>query len=241
MMLNMYEWTCLDDFRTDCNDPQPIYSFQIQAPADARALPLLLQRIHSHSGSFITITYTAATTMKTFGIISTIMALAAAVSAQNGPYSNSTGAATTPLAASSPAGAASVQATLSTTTEVVKSYTTYIPSPTLLVEGFQTYTILSATMLTVTDCPCTRTKVLTTSTVTVCPTSCAASSATGAAVAAAATVATGVSASNGTSSSNVTVKATASPAVFTGAAGRTSVGAGMAAVVGLAGAVAMLM
>lgn len=43
-----------------------------------------------------------------------------------------------------------------TVTETVDSYTTYCPGPTTVVEGKHTYTITSATMLTVTDCPCTR-------------------------------------------------------------------------------------
>jgi len=45
-----------------------------------------------------------------------------------------------------------------TTTETVSSYTTYCPVPTTVVQGNQTYTITSATTLTVTNCPCSLTK-----------------------------------------------------------------------------------
>ncbi|KAK9468019.1 hypothetical protein V1512DRAFT_260579 [Lipomyces arxii] len=56
-----------------------------------------------------------------------------------------------------------------TTTEVVTAYTTYCPYPTTIVENGSTITVSSATTLTITNCPCTRTSVFTTSTVTVCP------------------------------------------------------------------------
>ncbi|CZS89447.1 hypothetical protein WAI453_002658 [Rhynchosporium graminicola] len=64
-----------------------------------------------------------------------------------------------------------------TTTEVVKSYTTYCPAPTTIVQNSKTYTITKATTLTITDCPCTATKtypgttttVLVGSTTTYCP------------------------------------------------------------------------
>lgn len=45
-----------------------------------------------------------------------------------------------------------------TTTETVSSYTTYCPLPTTVVQGNKTYTITSATTLTVTNCPCSLTK-----------------------------------------------------------------------------------
>ncbi|KAM0287477.1 hypothetical protein ACHAQH_000430 [Verticillium albo-atrum] len=52
------------------------------------------------------------------------------------------------------------------TTEVVEVYTTYCPEPTTLTHGDKTYTITEATTLTITDCPCTISKpVLTTSVV----------------------------------------------------------------------------
>lgn len=44
------------------------------------------------------------------------------------------------------------------TTEVVKGYTTYCPSATSFAMNNQTYTVSSATTLTITDCPCTITK-----------------------------------------------------------------------------------
>merc|ERR1711964_946389 len=44
-----------------------------------------------------------------------------------------------------------------TTTEIVKTYTTYCPAPTTVVQGNHTYTVTEATTLTITDCPCTAT------------------------------------------------------------------------------------
>lgn len=43
-------------------------------------------------------------------------------------------------------------------TEVVTAYTTFCPSPTVLVHGLKTYTVTEATTLVITDCPCTVTK-----------------------------------------------------------------------------------
>jgi len=51
-------------------------------------------------------------------------------------------------------------------TEVVESYVTYCPGPTEITHGGTTYTVTEATTLTITDCPCTITKpVITTSAV----------------------------------------------------------------------------
>merc|ERR1711900_33148 len=44
-----------------------------------------------------------------------------------------------------------------TTTEIVKTYTTYCPAPTTVVQGNHTYIVTEATTLTITDCPCTAT------------------------------------------------------------------------------------
>ncbi|KAI2639959.1 hypothetical protein GGS21DRAFT_388525 [Xylaria nigripes] len=52
------------------------------------------------------------------------------------------------------------------TTQVVTSYETYCPGPTQITYGTNTYTITEATTLTITDCPCTvSVPVLTTSSV----------------------------------------------------------------------------
>ncbi|GJC98387.1 mmc protein [Colletotrichum higginsianum] len=53
-------------------------------------------------------------------------------------------------------------------TEVVSSYTTYCPGPTVITHADKTYTITSATTLTITDCPCTVTKPIITSSVVKC-------------------------------------------------------------------------
>jgi len=55
-------------------------------------------------------------------------------------------------------------------TEVVTAYTTYCPEATQIVHGNVTYTVTSATTLTITNCPCTITKPVISSTVTYCPT-----------------------------------------------------------------------
>merc|ERR1711964_306110 len=56
-----------------------------------------------------------------------------------------------------------------TTTEIVKTYTTYCPAPTTVVQGNHTYIVTEATTLTITDCPCTATNTYpgTTSTITI--------------------------------------------------------------------------
>ncbi|RYP78434.1 hypothetical protein DL771_000619 [Monosporascus sp. 5C6A] len=57
-------------------------------------------------------------------------------------------------------------------TEVVTSYETYCPGPTTLTYGQTTYTISSATTLTITDCPggCTVTKPVYTTSSVICST-----------------------------------------------------------------------
>jgi hypothetical protein len=45
------------------------------------------------------------------------------------------------------------------TTEIVNVLTTYCPAATQITQGGKTYTVSSATTLTITDCPCTVTKV----------------------------------------------------------------------------------
>jgi hypothetical protein len=56
------------------------------------------------------------------------------------------------------------------TTEVVTSYETYCPGPTTITYGESTYTVTEATTLTITDCPCTVVKPVTTSSVVYCDT-----------------------------------------------------------------------
>ncbi|KAL2128530.1 hypothetical protein VTI74DRAFT_9044 [Chaetomium olivicolor] len=54
------------------------------------------------------------------------------------------------------------------TTEVVTAITTYCPAPTKVTYGGSTYTITEATTLTITDCPCTIKKPITTISSVVC-------------------------------------------------------------------------
>ncbi|KAI1976080.1 hypothetical protein LOZ51_002554 [Ophidiomyces ophidiicola] len=53
-------------------------------------------------------------------------------------------------------------------TEVLTAYTTYCPGPTQVVQGGKTYTVTKATTLTITDCPCTVTRPVVTTTQTEC-------------------------------------------------------------------------
>ncbi|KAG5928265.1 hypothetical protein E4U53_002714 [Claviceps sorghi] len=72
-------------------------------------------------------------------------------------------------------------ATVHYTTEVVDKYVTYCPGAMAVTHGGQVYTVTEPTTLTITNCPCTITRpVLTTSTV-ICNTgACAVPTATGA-------------------------------------------------------------
>ncbi|KUI58469.1 Clock-controlled protein 6 [Cytospora mali] len=62
------------------------------------------------------------------------------------------------------------------TTEIVTAVTTFCPEATVLTHAGSTYTISSATTLTITDCPCTITKPVTVASSVSCVT-CSASSA----------------------------------------------------------------
>lgn len=56
------------------------------------------------------------------------------------------------------------------TTEVVTAITTFCPEPTTVEYGGTTYTITEATTLTITDCPCTIKKPVTTVSSVICST-----------------------------------------------------------------------
>jgi len=56
------------------------------------------------------------------------------------------------------AGASAWNSNISYTTEVVDSYTTFCPYATQLTHAEKTYTVTEATLLTITNCPCTLTK-----------------------------------------------------------------------------------
>ncbi|PNP77145.1 hypothetical protein FNYG_09445 [Fusarium nygamai] len=66
------------------------------------------------------------------------------------------------------AGVAAHAKNVTYTTEVVTAYTTYCPGPTEIVHGDKTYTVTKATTLTITDCPCTVTKPVITTSAVVC-------------------------------------------------------------------------
>lgn len=61
------------------------------------------------------------------------------------------------MAAGAQAAAMYGNGTVTTTTEVVDTITTYCPGPTTLTYGDKTYTVTEATTLTITDCSCTLT------------------------------------------------------------------------------------
>lgn len=60
------------------------------------------------------------------------------------------------------AGASAWKSNVTYTTEIVDVYTTYCPASTQITYGSKTYTVTEATTLTITDCPCTVTKPVTT-------------------------------------------------------------------------------
>ncbi|KAM0335936.1 hypothetical protein ACHAPQ_004669 [Fusarium lateritium] len=66
------------------------------------------------------------------------------------------------------AGVAAHAKNVTYTTEVVTAYTTYCPGPTEIVHGDKTYTVTKPTTLTITDCPCTVTKPVLTTSAVVC-------------------------------------------------------------------------
>jgi len=128
------------------------------------------------------------------------------------------------------AAAAAVQAghaghNVSYTTEIVTALTTYCPYATTVENNGVTYTITEATTLTITNCPCTVTKPVTTYSSVICN-SCSANS-------------TAVSVAPTTPVAPITTKAaatTTAAAVVTAGAGKAAAlsGAGLAGVLGLA-------
>ncbi|KAL2018850.1 hypothetical protein VTK56DRAFT_339 [Thermocarpiscus australiensis] len=66
------------------------------------------------------------------------------------------------------AAGASAHSNVTYTTEVVTAITTYCPEATTLTHGGKTYTITEATTLTITDCPCTIKKPVTTISSVIC-------------------------------------------------------------------------
>jgi len=123
-------------------------------------------------------------------------------------------------------------ATVSYTTEVVTAYTTYCPEATLITHGAQVYTVTEATTLTITNCPCTLTKPVTSATVTPAAPASAApvvySNSSAAAVPVTTTAAVVVA--------PTTAGSTAAAATFTGAATKAfaASGAGLAGLLGVA-------
>jgi len=107
------------------------------------------------------------------------------------------------------------------TTEVVTALTTYCPGPTKITHAGSTYTVTSATTLTITNCPCTVTRPVTTVSSVVCHSCSAYTNSTTKATSAAVTTA---------------YATTSAPPRVTAGAGKAAAlsGAGLAGVVALA-------
>jgi hypothetical protein len=118
------------------------------------------------------------------------------------------------------AGAYATPANVSFTTEVVTVLTTYCPFATTLTHNGKTYTASSAETLTITDCPCTVTKPITTTSSVMCN-NCGWSNSTASAV---------------HTTSAASAPSLSASAVPTAGAGRAAAlsGAGLAGVLGLA-------
>jgi hypothetical protein len=108
------------------------------------------------------------------------------------------------------------------TTEVVTALTTYCPFATTLTHGGHTYTVTEATTLTITNCPCTVTKPVITSSSVVCNNCGSYSNAT-----------TTCTTATGTGSPAPTTSAQSLPTAGAGKVAALS-GAGLAGVLGLA-------
>ncbi|KAL7896468.1 hypothetical protein HDV63DRAFT_250136 [Trichoderma sp. SZMC 28014] len=136
-------------------------------------------------------------------------------------------------------------------TDVVQSYVTYCPFATQITHGSKTYTVTEPTTLTITDCPCTITRPVTTTSAVLCNT-CGAAAPTGSVPAGnggsvppaftnstissptQAPPAGGNAAPTGPAGTGAGVP-TAPPAIPTGAASKAVLsGAGLAGIVGLA-------
>ena len=118
------------------------------------------------------------------------------------------------------------------TTEVVTALTTYCPMATQITMGNTTYTVTKATTLTITDCPCTIRKPVTTMSSVVCKT-CGPSYTSSPSYTKSYTNSTGAVAVPSVPTSTPTKSVPAAP---TAGAGRTAAlsGAGLAGVLGLA-------
>ncbi|KAK3951173.1 putative clock-controlled gene 6 protein [Pseudoneurospora amorphoporcata] len=115
------------------------------------------------------------------------------------------------------------------TTEVVTAVTTYCPGPTEISYGGTTYTVTEATTLTISDCPCTVTKPIITTSSVICHSCTGYVNSTVPAPTSAGSV--------GTGSAPAVVSPTVSPSeVPTAGAGKAAAlsGAGLAGVLGLA-------
>jgi len=121
-------------------------------------------------------------------------------------------------------------------TEVVDVYTTYCPAATEITQGGKTYTVTKPTTLTITDCPCTITKPVITTSAVVCK-DCAKPSIKGNNSTFIPVVPTGSSGAKSTpAASTPTGKGSSPSKVPTAGAGKVAAlsGAGLAAIVGLA-------
>ncbi len=96
-----------------------------------------------------------------FSTSTALLAFAAAASASV-PYSSSS--------AYDSYSSVSAHDNVTYTTQVVTAYTTYCPAATEITYGTKTYTVTEPTTLTISDCPCTVSVPVYTSSVTSCTT-----------------------------------------------------------------------
>ncbi|KAK9415334.1 hypothetical protein SUNI508_10524 [Seiridium unicorne] len=137
------------------------------------------------------------------------------------------------------------------TTEVVTAYTTYCPAATQVTYGGKTYTVTEATTLTISDCPCTVSKPVYTTSSVICSTCTASASsasspapvypttyANGTAPTTSSVMATG-GYTTSTAKASTTASTTSATSVPTAAAGKIASLSG-AAVAGFVGLIAFL-
>jgi len=145
------------------------------------------------------------------------------------------------FAAAATAVSAWSNSTVSYTTEIVTKIETYCPAATSITVGGSTYTVTEATTLTITDCPCTIVKPVTTSSVVYCNTCAVPSSApiyANTTTPAATTAASTPGGSVGTSSASTSAAASASPSPITASSGNKAAAISGASLAGLLGFVA---
>lgn len=130
-------------------------AYQVEAPPAAA----------SSSSAVVASSSAVASSSQAYPVAPSAKSSTAAVSTTPAASQSTPAAATYPVVATGNGTTISSQV-VKYTTEVVNQYTTYCPGPTQITYGTKTYTVTAPTTLTITDCPCTVSKpVFTTSAV----------------------------------------------------------------------------